>query len=82
MTSWYTHELASFYLEGCNFLTTTVSIPANSLVSLHGAFGQISFMLCQFELSSPFQNMKTFFKVLVKGLFIIIKRALSTVQPI
>ena len=73
VTSWYTHELASFYLEGCNFLTTAVSIPTNSLVALHGAFGQISFMLRQFELSSLFQNMKIFFKFLVKGLFLIKK---------
>ncbi|XBH73770.1 hypothetical protein VPH35_100829 [Triticum aestivum] len=29
--SWYTHGLASSYLEGCNFLTATVSTPANSL---------------------------------------------------
>jgi photosystem II P680 reaction center D2 protein len=31
VTSWYTHGLASSYLEGCNFLTATVSSPANSL---------------------------------------------------
>ncbi|ERN00557.1 hypothetical protein AMTR_s00102p00106890 [Amborella trichopoda] len=31
MTSWYTHGLASSYLEGCNFLTVAVSTPANSL---------------------------------------------------
>jgi hypothetical protein len=31
MTSWYTHGLASSYLEGCNFLTVVVSTPANSL---------------------------------------------------
>nr|YP_010265845.1 photosystem II protein D2 [Botrychium ternatum]UHY94414.1 photosystem II protein D2 [Botrychium ternatum] len=30
-TSWYTHGLASSYLEGCNFLTAAVSTPANSL---------------------------------------------------
>src|SRR6266508_1897736 len=26
VTSWYTHGLASSYLEGCNFLTAAVSI--------------------------------------------------------
>ncbi|KAL5067396.1 hypothetical protein RYX36_018283 [Vicia faba] len=31
VTSWYTHGLASSYLEGCNFLTATVSTHANSL---------------------------------------------------
>ena len=31
MTSWYTHGLASSYLEGCNFLVVVVSTPANSL---------------------------------------------------
>ncbi|XBH96135.1 hypothetical protein VPH35_086584 [Triticum aestivum] len=31
ITSWYTHGLASSYLEGCNFLTASVSTPANSL---------------------------------------------------
>jgi photosystem II P680 reaction center D2 protein len=31
VTSWYTHGLASSYLEGCNFLTTIFSTPANSL---------------------------------------------------
>jgi photosystem II P680 reaction center D2 protein len=79
VTSWYTHGLASSYLEGCNFLTTAFSTPANSLshsllllwgpeaqgdftrwcqlgglwtfVALHGAFGLIGFMLCQFELA-------------------------------
>jgi len=29
VTSWYTHGLASSYLEGCNFLTAAVSTPAN-----------------------------------------------------
>jgi hypothetical protein len=27
VTSWYTHGLASSYLEGCNFLTVAVSSP-------------------------------------------------------
>jgi len=27
VTSWYTHGLASSYLEGCNFLTTAVFDP-------------------------------------------------------
>eukprot|EP00850_Spirogloea_muscicola_P023831 SM000392S14720 [mRNA] locus=s392:35282:39638:- [translate_table: standard] len=31
VTSWYTHGLASSFLEGCNFLTAAVSTPANSL---------------------------------------------------
>ncbi|PHK20435.1 photosystem II D2 protein (photosystem q(a) protein) [Nostoc linckia] len=31
VTSWYTHGLASSYLEGCNFLTVAVSTPADSL---------------------------------------------------
>ncbi|MCU0570480.1 MAG: photosystem II D2 protein (photosystem q(a) protein) [Oculatellaceae cyanobacterium Prado106] len=31
VSSWYTHGLASSYLEGCNFLTVAVSTPANSL---------------------------------------------------
>jgi photosystem II P680 reaction center D2 protein len=31
VTSWYTHGLASSYLEGCNFLTAAVSTPANSI---------------------------------------------------
>ncbi|HEY9863021.1 MAG TPA: hypothetical protein V6D21_02460, partial [Candidatus Obscuribacterales bacterium] len=31
VTSWYTHGLASSYLEGCNFITAAVSSPANSL---------------------------------------------------
>nr|YP_009589668.1 photosystem II protein D2 [Selaginella remotifolia]QBL76251.1 photosystem II protein D2 [Selaginella remotifolia] len=31
VTSWYTHGLASSYLEGCNLLTAAVPTPANSL---------------------------------------------------
>ena len=31
VTSWYTHGLASSFLEGCNFLTAAVSTPANGL---------------------------------------------------
>ena len=31
VTSWYTHGLASSYLEGCNFLTVAVSSPAYSM---------------------------------------------------
>ena len=31
VTSWFTHGLATSYLEGCNFLTAAVSTPANSL---------------------------------------------------
>ena len=30
-TSWYTHGIASSYLEGCNFLTAAVSTPADAL---------------------------------------------------
>nr|YP_010260966.1 photosystem II reaction center protein D2 [Trentepohlia sp. BN17]UIB38720.1 photosystem II reaction center protein D2 [Trentepohlia sp. BN17] len=30
VTSWYTHGLATSYLEGCNFLTAAVSTPSNS----------------------------------------------------
>ena len=30
-TSWYTHGIASSFLEGCNFLTAAVSTPANSM---------------------------------------------------
>ena len=30
-TSWFTHALATSYLEGCNFLTGGVSTPANCL---------------------------------------------------
>ena len=31
VTSWYTHGLASSYLEGANFLTAAVSTPADSM---------------------------------------------------
>ena len=31
VTSWYTHGLATSYLEGCNFLTVSVSTPSNSI---------------------------------------------------
>ena len=31
VSSWLTHGLASSYLEGCNFLTSAVSTPANSM---------------------------------------------------
>ena len=31
VTSWYTHGIASSYLEGCNFLTAAVSTPADSM---------------------------------------------------
>jgi photosystem II P680 reaction center D2 protein len=31
VSSWYTHGLATSYLEGCNFLTAAVSTPADSL---------------------------------------------------
>ena len=31
VTSWYTHGIASSYLEGANFLTAAVSTPADSM---------------------------------------------------
>jgi len=31
VTSWFTHGLATSYLEGCNFLTAAVSTPANCM---------------------------------------------------
>jgi photosystem II P680 reaction center D2 protein len=31
VSSWYSHGLASSYLEGCNFLTAAVSTPAHSI---------------------------------------------------
>ena len=31
VTSWYTHGLATSFLEGCNFLTAAVSTPAKRL---------------------------------------------------
>ena len=31
VTSWFTHGLATSYLEGCNFLTSGVSTPANCM---------------------------------------------------
>jgi len=31
ITSWFTHGLASSYLEGCNFITAAVSTPANCI---------------------------------------------------
>lgn len=39
VTSWYTHGLASSYLEGCNFLTAAVSTPANSLAHSFATMG-------------------------------------------
>jgi len=35
VTSWYTHGLASSFLEGCNFVTAAVSTPANNMVHSH-----------------------------------------------
>ena len=44
VTSWFTHGLASSYLEGCNFLTAAVSTPPNcmghSLLLLWGCEAQ------------------------------------------
>ena len=31
VSSWFTHGLASSYIEGCNFLTAAVSTPANCM---------------------------------------------------
>ena len=43
-TSWFTHRLATSYLEGCNFLTAAVSTPVgsmgHSLLLLWGPEGQ------------------------------------------
>ena len=48
VTSWYTHGLASSYLEGANFLTAAVSTPADSmghsLLLLWGPEGQGDFV--------------------------------------
>ena len=47
VTSWYTHGLASSYLEGANFLTAAVSTPADamghSLLLLWGPEGSRGF---------------------------------------
>jgi len=44
VTSWFTHALATSYLEGCNFITAAVSTPANcighSLLLLWGTEAQ------------------------------------------
>ena len=42
VTSWYTHGLASSYLEGANFLTAAVSTPADAMVILFFYFGVLS----------------------------------------
>jgi len=31
VTSWFTHSISSSYIEGCNFITSAVSTPANSV---------------------------------------------------
>ena len=64
VTSWFTHGLATSYLEGCNFLTSGVSTPANCMghsllllwgpfsnIGFHGLFGIIGFCLRQFEIA-------------------------------
>jgi photosystem II P680 reaction center D2 protein len=47
VTSWFTHGLATSYLEGCNFLTAAVSTPANcmghSLLLLWGSEAHLGF---------------------------------------
>ncbi|KAG6554028.1 hypothetical protein Mapa_004948 [Marchantia paleacea] len=49
VTSWYTHGLASFYLEGYNFLTAILSTPTNilahSLLLLWGLEAQVILLL-------------------------------------
>ena len=49
VTSWFTHALASSYLEGCNFLTSALSTPANcmghSLVLLWGPEAQLGLII-------------------------------------
>ncbi|KAL5646660.1 hypothetical protein ACJX0J_002150 [Zea mays] len=62
VTSWYTHGLASSYLEGCNFLTAAGDFTRWcqlgglwTFVALHGAFALIGFMLRQFELARSVQ---------------------------
>jgi len=51
LTSWYTHGLASSYLKGCNFLTTAIYTPTNSLshslLLLWGPEAQGNFTRCQ-----------------------------------
>ena len=44
VTSWFTHGLASSYLEGCNFLTAAVSRPPNCIISIIHEFPS----LCQY----------------------------------
>ena len=48
ITSWYTHGLATSYIEGCNFLTVSVSTPPNcfghSAVCIWGPEAQGSFL--------------------------------------
>jgi len=61
VTSWYTHGLASSFLEGCNFLTAAVSTPANSII-LSFLFGvlkykeisYVGFKLADFGRSLPY----------------------------
>ena len=59
VTSWYTHGIASSYLEGCNFLTAAVSSPADamghSLLLLWGPEAQGDFVRwCQLGGLWPF----------------------------
>merc|ERR1711981_1061340 len=46
VSSWYTHGVASSYLEGCNFLTAAVSTPGDAM-----GLSLIGFMLRQFEIA-------------------------------
>ena len=50
VTSWYTHGIASSYLEGCNFLTAAVSTPADAMGHLRGGTGILSVQKCAFLL--------------------------------
>ncbi|MFM1800263.1 MAG: Photosystem protein, partial [Cyanobacteriota bacterium] len=59
VTSWYTHGIASSYLEGCNFITAAVSTPADamghSLLLLWGPEAQGDFVRwCQLGGLWPF----------------------------
>lgn len=60
VTSWFTHGLASSYLEGCNFMTEaqlafTPWVLLGGLwtfTAFHGALGLLAFSLRQFEIAS------------------------------
>jgi len=63
ISSWFTQGLSSSYIEGCNFLTATVSTPANcmdhsSLCSGSAGFDGLS-RLKRFHLSTPHDRLQT-----------------------